>query len=348
MFYQYTEILNEAVDKDFITVRESEELLGGAETDLAVYKLNAVLEEFYKKDKENFDIDLYKEELSKNDIDIDEKFILSTANGLYKAGKYTDSLKEYFLQDMKTDILFLHGQFLKYMYEKGFSFYLTATIWHNINSLWENNKNPENPDINTYFTIHKKDFENHLAKLTAYFFVDNSSEMIATLWGSVYIYEFLKNHGIITQSIFDEFLRASKILKGDIIVDLTADLWRSNFVHCWEKPDCIPENEFREEDKIFRKSFHFKNQEFKEFKQEITEELSNIGELSDYIEASAEKEKPIPKTMFELFDQGNDDYDDSTVIHGPTRSAAKIGKNEPCPCGSGKKYKKCCGRNINQ
>ena len=27
-----------------------------------------------------------------------------------------------------------------------------------------------------------------------------------------------------------------------------------------------------------------------------------------------------------------------------TRSAGKIGRNAPCPCGSGKKYKKCCGR----
>jgi uncharacterized protein len=25
------------------------------------------------------------------------------------------------------------------------------------------------------------------------------------------------------------------------------------------------------------------------------------------------------------------------------RSTAKIGRNDPCPCGSGKKYKKCCG-----
>ena len=24
---------------------------------------------------------------------------------------------------------------------------------------------------------------------------------------------------------------------------------------------------------------------------------------------------------------------------------AKVGRNDPCPCGSGKKYKKCCGRN---
>ncbi len=28
---------------------------------------------------------------------------------------------------------------------------------------------------------------------------------------------------------------------------------------------------------------------------------------------------------------------------GTMRSAAKVGRNGPCPCGSGKKYKKCCG-----
>ena len=28
----------------------------------------------------------------------------------------------------------------------------------------------------------------------------------------------------------------------------------------------------------------------------------------------------------------------------PIRKAKKIGPNDPCPCGSGKKYKKCCGR----
>jgi preprotein translocase subunit SecA len=27
-------------------------------------------------------------------------------------------------------------------------------------------------------------------------------------------------------------------------------------------------------------------------------------------------------------------------------SAASVGRNDPCPCGSGKKYKKCCGRNL--
>ena len=31
----------------------------------------------------------------------------------------------------------------------------------------------------------------------------------------------------------------------------------------------------------------------------------------------------------------------TTVVKGE-----KIGRNDPCPCGSGKKYKKCCGRNA--
>ncbi|HNQ35498.1 MAG TPA: SEC-C metal-binding domain-containing protein, partial [bacterium] len=26
--------------------------------------------------------------------------------------------------------------------------------------------------------------------------------------------------------------------------------------------------------------------------------------------------------------------------------APRVGRNDPCPCGSGKKYKKCCGRNA--
>lgn len=29
-----------------------------------------------------------------------------------------------------------------------------------------------------------------------------------------------------------------------------------------------------------------------------------------------------------------------------SKSSPKIGRNEPCPCNSGKKYKKCCGKNI--
>jgi preprotein translocase subunit SecA len=34
---------------------------------------------------------------------------------------------------------------------------------------------------------------------------------------------------------------------------------------------------------------------------------------------------------------------DYQPVQQVVRGAAKIGRNDPCPCGSGKKYKKCCG-----
>ena len=38
---------------------------------------------------------------------------------------------------------------------------------------------------------------------------------------------------------------------------------------------------------------------------------------------------------------------DDTVAKGPyRRKQAKIGRNAPCPCGSGKKYKNCCGKSA--
>jgi tetratricopeptide (TPR) repeat protein len=47
-----------------------------------------------------------------------------------------------------------------------------------------------------------------------------------------------------------------------------------------------------------------------------------------------ERAKELEREMKRLKRQPN------TVV-----SQARIGRNDPCPCGSGKKYKKCCGKN---
>ncbi len=51
------------------------------------------------------------------------------------------------------------------------------------------------------------------------------------------------------------------------------------------------------------------------------------------------EEMPKQKTRTMQLSHG-----DAGVRHEPVkRAAAKVGRNDPCPCGSGKKYKKCCG-----
>jgi len=40
------------------------------------------------------------------------------------------------------------------------------------------------------------------------------------------------------------------------------------------------------------------------------------------------------------YGEADDDSDDKVI---PFPGSARVGRNDPCPCGSGKKYKKCCG-----
>jgi SEC-C motif-containing protein len=38
-------------------------------------------------------------------------------------------------------------------------------------------------------------------------------------------------------------------------------------------------------------------------------------------------------------------YDEGVIVPETiVRSTPKVGRNEPCPCGSGRKYKHCCGK----
>ena len=51
--------------------------------------------------------------------------------------------------------------------------------------------------------------------------------------------------------------------------------------------------------------------------------------------------KQVAKPLVEGFAGGK------MPTRAPVKKAVKVGRNDPCPCGSGKKYKKCCGRNEN-
>lgn len=60
-------------------------------------------------------------------------------------------------------------------------------------------------------------------------------------------------------------------------------------------------------------------------------------------------------TMMHLqMDHGDEDDDfewepiteDDTPATPPTTSLPRVGRNEPCPCGSGMKFKFCCGKST--
>ena len=75
--------------------------------------------------------------------------------------------------------------------------------------------------------------------------------------------------------------------------------------------------------------------------EETAEETSEKKYSDDDVQKAAEKfmkrEQVAVPTSINL--EGESSPVNRTV------KKVKIGRNDPCPCGSGKKYKKCCGRN---
>ncbi len=57
------------------------------------------------------------------------------------------------------------------------------------------------------------------------------------------------------------------------------------------------------------------------------------------------KKEEAPKREQVAQETGASTASDETAQKQPVRKQKKPGRNDPCPCGSGLKYKKCCGRN---
>lgn len=67
-------------------------------------------------------------------------------------------------------------------------------------------------------------------------------------------------------------------------------------------------------------------------------------EFAAHFTAQGKKQTHFEIALFEKND-GQWRYSGMEEVEGQTvrRETPKIGRNDPCPCGSGKKYKKCCG-----
>jgi hypothetical protein len=64
------------------------------------------------------------------------------------------------------------------------------------------------------------------------------------------------------------------------------------------------------------------------------------------VEAKAEWLYGLPQWDSILTEERRKELYKQQKASGTIRKAKKIFPNDPCPCGSGKKYKKCCGKNA--
>ncbi|MEO0095555.1 MAG: SEC-C metal-binding domain-containing protein [candidate division WOR-3 bacterium] len=88
--------------------------------------------------------------------------------------------------------------------------------------------------------------------------------------------------------------------------------------------------------------------------KEVPDILTNFIEFLDnekYIKNSVQLKKILDENAKDFIkalpsQKSTDKKTQIKTTKGPAVSEGiKVGRNDPCPCGSGKKYKKCCGKN---
>ena len=352
LFYQNNIVIDNIVDNFYETIRDSDELIDKAHFELSNYKRYSILEKYYLESLTNsvFDNEKIVQELSKYGFDDSEQIIFYFENGFFEILDL-DTIQDIFKKNEFAATIILQAMFIKAMLQKGINFQTTAVIWDIMANYWdENNKKGKN-----YFAIDANTISELISNFQGFSFSNDKTENFAVLWGSVYIYDFLLEKGLIDASIYNTFIKVNQELKGIQIAKNISVLWEYDFVHRWQKPNGITEAEFVNETKIFQKSKSFSKNDFANFKPEIQEELDEIGALSRYIDKANDaiiknnkanddlwRSSLNKKGFFENIEK-EDYFIPPTDLKPIVKSAnEKIGRNDPCHCGSGKKFKKCC------
>jgi preprotein translocase subunit SecA len=86
----------------------------------------------------------------------------------------------------------------------------------------------------------------------------------------------------------------------------------------------------------------YKNEAFVMFEEMVADIQLNVCRLIQRVEVVE-----APKERKNIVASHGGEESAAPKKKTPVHAEAKIGRNDPCPCGSGKKYKNCCGRTQN-
>ena len=82
-----------------------------------------------------------------------------------------------------------------------------------------------------------------------------------------------------------------------------------------------------------------------DIKTDVVKLLMNLREQKDLRRTETAKITRAALASINSVDGGQSSIENPDIDRTIRRDAPKVGRNDPCPCGSGKKYKNCCGKN---
>jgi preprotein translocase subunit SecA len=152
-------------------------------------------------------------------------------------------------------------------------------------------------------------------------------------------------------------LLIDKLKANKSFSDIFTDMFEHEMRKCGD-PDCfncimdqmmmemtiiMENNTYRREIIRLKNAFPELYQMKKKFFDEVLDERKIESLFYKYRRKLDKLEKENPEEYEDLGLELPEEDDDYEVQQPYRRDENKVGRNDPCPCGSGKKYKKCCG-----
>lgn len=308
---------------------ETEELLGSPHFQFSTTIYLHELENIYLliKKGEHPDILLFKKQMDEydlvEDVEMYRKVFYELSHPLNKEIIVSK------INNKESDLLLLLNiQFLKYMKEKyNIPFMLSDRFWNMLTVI--DLFGTEN-STDGFFYIPYTTLEGHFGEQSG-LSMTNEVEMFGKVFGLNYAYKFLHESGLISDYYFSLMEENIHVLKDEYKKQAYTSLWEMNFVYKW--PQIYLPDPYEKE--LF-------DDTHKQNDQKVKEKLNNyiaLMTLPERIKKEIEANGPRKKNKYLFPDDSDDDF---RQIETYVREEPKTGRNDPCPCGSGKKYKKCC------
>ncbi len=115
-------------------------------------------------------------------------------------------------------------------------------------------KQLSHPD--TYFQITEKQLDEYAGKLIEGLFSDKQAEVVTLVWGIPYIYDFLFDKKVISETIHQKAIVATFAIKPHLVKFFNDHLWKYSFVHRWVRPDTVSLADFTAEATMFAASIN--------------------------------------------------------------------------------------------
>ncbi|KAA0258890.1 preprotein translocase subunit SecA [Deferribacter autotrophicus] len=130
-----------------------------------------------------------------------------------------------------------------------------------------------------------------------------------------------------------------------LLINILDNRWKEHLLNMDYLRDSVGLRGYGQKDPLIE----YKKESYNLFMDMMNRISYEFMEFLTHIKVEVEEDINLKREQQDIREERRDIFGDSTEEKEKKkpikRTQPKIGRNDPCPCGSGKKYKKCCGAN---